>query len=97
MWLNISLSPKLHLQFMDRVKIEFYLKRPKRLMRKKDPEERIPHISKPDIDNLVKQILDSGEGFLWVNDKTIYQLDLSKWYHEKTGKPRISIEIEPNV
>ena len=92
--LNKSLSLRLPLKFLDKVKIEFYLKRPKRLMRKKDPEERIPHTSTPDIDNLLKQIFDSGEGFLWANDKTIYQLELSKWYHEKTGKPRIEIEIE---
>ena len=92
--LNKSLSLKFPLEFINKLKIEFYLKRPKRLMRKKDPEERIPHISTPDVDNLLKQIFDSGEGFLWVNDKTIYQLEVSKWYHEKTGNPRIEIEID---
>ena len=33
--------------------------RPKRLLRKKDPEHRLWHGSKPDIDNICKSVLDS--------------------------------------
>jgi len=37
-----------------RVIVRFYLPRPKRLMRRKDPSGPIPHTSRPDIDNLWK-------------------------------------------
>ena len=76
------------------VTINFYLKRPKNLYRKKDPIGPIKHLKKPDLDNLVKQILDSAEGFLWKDDKSIWSLSCKKYYHEKTGKPRIEIEID---
>ena len=77
----------------DQVTIEFYLPRPKRLYRRKDPVGRIPHRTKPDLDNLLKQILDSCEGYLWNNDKTIHNIHPSKWYCEAYGKPRIEISI----
>lgn len=76
------------------VTINFYLKRPKNLCRKKDPRGPIIHTKKPDLDNLVKQILDAAEGFLWEDDKTIWSLTCKKYYHGIDEQPRIEIEIE---
>ena len=42
-----------------RVDVVAVFPRPKRLMRKKDPQQRVWHSSKPDIDNVCKSALDS--------------------------------------
>ena len=42
-----------------RLEVLAVFSRPKRLLRKKDPEERIWHGSKPDIDNVCKSAMDS--------------------------------------
>ena len=42
-----------------RVDVVAVFPRPKRLMRKKDPQHRVWHSSKPDIDNVCKSALDS--------------------------------------
>ncbi len=72
----------------------FYLPRPKRLMRKKDPEGPIPHSSKPDRDNLEKSTVDALNGLVWRDDAQIYDGRVSKWYCEKNGRPRVELVIK---
>lgn len=68
--------------------IQFYLPRPKNLFRKKDPEGIIPHIKKPDIDNLLKAVFDALTSLgLWNDDTQLYKGAAEKNYHSKTGKP----------
>ena len=45
---------------------------------------------KPDVDNLLKFILDSGNGLLWADDKRIQEAHISKCYSEN---PRTEITI----
>lgn len=71
----------------------FYLPRPKRLMRKKDPAGAIPHTAKPDRDNLEKSLMDALKGLAWRDDSQVFDGPVSKWYAEKDGLPRVEVEI----
>ncbi|HYF77350.1 MAG TPA: RusA family crossover junction endodeoxyribonuclease [Symbiobacteriaceae bacterium] len=73
----------------------FYLARPARLMRKRDPEGPVPHTSRPDLDNLYKSVQDALKGVLWKDDSQIvgYGLDHGKAYHEKDGRPRLELTL----
>ncbi len=75
------------------VEVRFYLPRPKRLMRKKDPVGPIPHTAKPDVDNLWKSTADALSGIAWRDDGQVCLTRASKWYAEKNGVPRVEIEI----
>lgn len=68
-----------------KVKIIFNLKRPKSV-------KRMYPAVKPDIDNYIKQIFDSGNGILWVDDSLICSLYTTKQYSE--GEAMIEINIE---
>lgn len=71
----------------------FYLKRPKSMMGKKWLDMPEPCIKRPDIDNLIKAILDGCNGVLWHDDGQVCSIFCEKKYHEKTGSPRTEIEI----
>ena len=71
----------------------FYLPRPKRLMRKKDPAGPIPHAARPDRDNLEKSTYDALNKLVWQDDSQIYDGNVAKFYHEKDGHPRVEILI----
>ena len=74
--------------------VHFVLPRPKRLLRKRDPEGQVAHTSKPDLDNLVKSVMDSlNQISLWSDDKVVTQIWASKAYAEKEGAPRVECEI----
>lgn len=49
------------------------------------------HVSKPDVDNLAKFILDCGKGVLWEDDSQIVSLSASKYYSDE---PRTLMRIE---
>ena len=73
----------------------FTLPRPKRLMRKKDPFHRIPHTSKPDIDNLEKAVFDAiTDCGVWVDDSNVYSSNVHKYYSGKQEFPGVGIIIE---
>ena len=76
--------------------IGFYLPRPKRLMRKKDPQHTLYHYRKPDRDNLDKAVLDALThlGF-WHDDAQVCEGGARKLYHTKTGRPGAYITIRP--
>lgn len=78
------------------VDLSFHFKRPKRLLRKKDKEGVIPHVSKPDRDNLDKAVLDSLShcGF-WKDDCQVYAGSIQKWYAPKGEPSGVSITITP--
>lgn len=71
--------------------VVFYHPRPKRLMRKRDPDGPIPHIVKPDNDNSIKAVKDALNGILWRDDCLIWDESVRKFYHEKGGRPRTEI------
>ena len=84
-----------------RIQTRFFLRRPKRLCRKRDPHGPIPHGPiphgvKPDRDNLDKAVLDAlKQAGLYTDDCQVCQGPPEKWYCERGGVPRAEIVVEP--
>tara|TARA_R110000822_G_scaffold41703_8_gene113485 strand:+ start:36 stop:470 length:435 start_codon:yes stop_codon:yes gene_type:complete len=68
-------------------------KRPQRLMRKKDSPERIRKPTKPDIDNVVKIVLDSLNGLVFCDDAQVCELTASQFYAAKDEHPHVMLEV----
>jgi len=71
----------------------FLMPRPKRLYRKKDPSSKVWHISRPDLDNIIKAVKDALTGIVWRDDSQICELNIRKWHHEKEGHPAAILEV----
>lgn len=69
------------------LKVCFYFSAPKS---KKDAEMR--HTKRPDVDNLVKFVLDSLNGTFWKDDCIVFWIESKKLY-TIAGRPRTEIEI----
>ena len=67
-------------------------KRPKRLMRKSDPKGRIIKDTKPDIDNIVKAVLDGLKSFF--DDKQVYYLVASKYWSAIEEEAKVEVVIK---
>lgn len=67
------------------VKIRFELPRPKRLALATDP---VPHVAKPDVDNLEKAVLDAlTTAGAWLDDSQVYDIRSTKLYAERDANP----------
>ena len=77
-----------------RMTMAFYVARPKRLMRSKDPAEPIPTISRPDLDNYEKLVLDALNTAGYKDDSQVYERRGIKLFCEKGGQPRTEIYME---
>jgi crossover junction endodeoxyribonuclease RusA len=76
------------------VSIDFVLRRPKSLMRKRDPEGEVWCTSKPDRDNLEKAVLDALKQDGWfLDDALVCDGPVRKFYHAKNGVPGARITI----
>ena len=85
---GVPLDGPLHLA------LDFVLPRPQRLRRKKDDPGLIPADRKPDLDNLIKSVMDGiSRAGLWVDDARVVSLSAAKYYAEKDGLPRVSVSI----
>ena len=76
-----------------RLVIDVYKSIPKSFTKKKHLEAvegRIRPITKPDIDNYIKGILDGLNGVVWIDDNRIVSLTVNKFYSEH---PRVEVEI----
>jgi Holliday junction resolvase RusA-like endonuclease len=68
--------------------------RPKRLLRKKDPEHRLWHGSKPDIDNVCKSVLDSlVMGGVIRDDTQVVFLNARSVYASKSEGPCVEVRL----
>ena len=77
------------------VSVTFFMPRPKKLCRKKDPAGIIPHTAKPDIDNLVKALFDALTNVgIWRDDSQVFDTHVMKFYHRKGGLASCKVEIE---
>lgn len=73
-----------------------WLPRPKRLMRQRDPEGTVPCFKRPDIDNVLKAVLD-GMGALWDDDGQVQRVIVEKCYAPKAqphGEVRVQVRGE---
>lgn len=61
--------------------------------KKRDEMSGKPHTQKPDLDNLIKNILDRGSGILWSDDKFIYSISALKVW-SKLGYVEIGVNYE---
>ncbi len=77
-----------------RVDLVAVFPRPKRLMRKKDPEQRVWHSSKPDIDNVCKSALDSMVMAGIIRDDTqVVLLSAQSVYAAKDEGPCVEVRL----
>ena len=68
--------------------------RPKRLMRKKDPECRVVHTSKPDLDNVIKCALEMAVmGGLMRDDSLVCKITASSYYSSKSEGPSLEFRM----
>jgi len=65
------------------VEMDFHFTRPKSV-------KRLFHTVKPDVDNLVKFVLDNGNGVVWIDDKQIVKITARKCY-DKEAKTVIRV------
>lgn len=76
------------------VDLAFFMPRPKRLCRKKDPAGVVPHTSTPDLDNLAKATLDAMVSVgLLMDDALVVGGRWTKVYHAKDGSPGAAIIV----
>lgn len=73
------------------ISVIFYLKRPKNHHVANDPKRPVKdsspkrHQTKPDIDKMLRAILDSLTGVVWVDDSQVDEVSASKLYDENEG------------
>lgn len=73
----------------------FRMPRPKRL---KSAPSLIPHLAKPDADNIAKAVMDClTEIGMWVDDSLIYHLSVTKQYCEPDARPgcKVTLVVDP--
>lgn len=75
-----------------RVDLLFVLPRPKRLLRRKDPDGLIWAPARPDRDNLEKAVLDALQT-AWRDDAQVVCGESLKVYAERTGRPRVVCRV----
>jgi len=73
----------------------FFLPRPKKLQKAK--HALADHTKKPDLDKLLRSILDALTGVLWLDDSQVVELSASKRYAELARPPHVSVWVEPLV
>ena len=66
------------------VKIEFIFPRPQRMQHREIPQYQLPHASKPDIDNLIKAVLDGlKDAQVYTDDNLVSSVHARKAYCSK--------------
>ena len=75
------------------VSIWFYMPRPRTPKNPKSKNWKVHHISTPDLDNLVKAVLDGLQGSVFVDDKTIVSLAAHKLYDEYDSLGHVEVLI----
>lgn len=61
--------------------VQFYFPRPQRLCRRNSPPGSVPHTAKPDVDNLIKAVMDAmTQSGVWRDDAQVHSLSISKMY-----------------
>ena len=76
-----------------RIECLFIFQRPKRLMRRKDPDGLLLMTSKPDGDNVLKAVLDGLNGVAYQDDAQVTDSSFRKRYSEKDRGPRVVVNI----
>jgi Holliday junction resolvase RusA-like endonuclease len=73
-----------------KLSVSFFLPRPKRLV---GVDRSIPHVSKPDADNLLKAVMDAMTNVgVWRDDSLVFSVSADKWYAQ--GEPGAQIIVK---
>jgi Holliday junction resolvase RusA-like endonuclease len=73
------------------LRVSFFLPRPKALK----GEAACPHVKKPDVDNLLKAVMDAMTGAgVWKDDALVYVTEAGKWYAAGGGKTGARVTVE---
>lgn len=72
--------------------LSFYMPRPKRLVNER-PQEDIPHIQHPDLDNLVKAVMDAMNSYVFTDDKLVYSVQARKSYAQAGTPAGVGITV----
>lgn len=75
------------------MRVVFVLPRPKSLMWKSKPMPRLPHVTKPDADNLWKAVKDALKGLAWRDDSQVCDANVVKVTAAGHEQPGVDIEI----
>ena len=75
------------------VKAEFVFPRPASRRRKATENRRLEHVTKPDIDNLIKSTLDALTGLAWRDDKQVWSVEAIKTWGTVHEQPRAIIYV----
>ena len=54
----------------------------------------VPHTKKPDLDNLVKSVVDGLSGFIYADDKQIVEIHATKRYAKRQEEPGCWVHID---
>lgn len=81
-----------------RVDLTFLFPRTKDDLRPARPDERMPHVKRPDLDNLFKAVADCLTllGF-WSDDSQVCRCDLDKWIVARGELPGCEIRIDASI
>ena len=74
----------------------FVCTRPKRLMRRADPEDMVPAPVRPDLDNYVKTLLDGLAG-LWGDDGQVCEVRAAKVFAAKGDGPCTVVRVSSSA
>lgn len=76
------------------VEIDVFFECPKSQQRKREPTQQRLCTSKPDVDNIAKQILDAGNGVAWIDDAQVAQCLVRKFVARQGEPSRVVVRIE---
>lgn len=76
------------------LRLLFLMPRPGRLIWKSRPMPRVPHIGRPDLDNLEKSVVDALTGQAWRDDSQVCEVSMRKDYAAGDEQPAVYVEIE---
>lgn len=75
------------------IEVLFFLPRPMKYCRKMDQGGPIPCVTRPDLDNLYKGVVDALQGVVFRDDSLIYSMTVHKLFHSKGGRPWTEVKI----
>lgn len=77
-----------------RIQITFVSKRPQRLQRKVDPDSRIWKDTKPDLDNMIKMVMDIFTKWgIWADDAQVVSIQAEDYYCGKNEEPHTVFQL----
>lgn len=84
-------KPAVPLELPVALDVRFYLPAPKRIkVKDEDFLEHVPVVVKPDLDNLLKGVMDAMNKIFWKDDNQVYRFTSEKFY---SSRPRICVRV----